>query len=220
MAEALRPPIIEFVGLPGVGKSTIARGLGALLPPTRGPQVPPASRRGSARLYGAAAGLLLSLRPPAANDLHRCFKIIEAHNVYRHGLAAPLLLEQGLIQRLWSAVADRRGFSQQRLEALTRLLAEAPPDVIVRVSTRPETAAARILSRPRGNSRYERMPEAEIIARLGPADAIYATLLELFRQHSRAAILEISGEDPVAENVARVASFVRGALPRLGEERR
>ena len=215
MAEARRHPIIEFVGVPGVGKSTIARSVRNLLPPTLGPQVPPASRRGSPRLYGAAAGLLLSLRPLASNDVHRCFKIIEAHNVYRHGLAAPLLLEQGLIQRLWSAVADRRGYGAAQLEAFTRILAEAAPDVIVHVRTAPATAAARILSRPTGNSRYERMAEAEIIARMAPAAAIYDTLLGLFRQHSAAAILEISGEDPVADNTARIAAFLRGALPAL-----
>ena len=106
-----------------------------------------------------------------------------------------------------------RGQALARLEQA--VLAEAAPDVIVHVRTAPATAAARILSRPTGNSRYERMAEAEIIARMGPAAAIYDTLLGLFRQHSAAAILEISGEDPVADNTARIAAFLRGALPAL-----
>jgi hypothetical protein len=215
MADGPRSAIIEFAGLPGVGKSTIACAFRPLLADVRGPQVPAASRRASARVYGAAASLLLSLRPLSFNDLHRCLKIIEAYNVYRHGLGAPLLLEQGLIQRLWSAIADRTRYSPQMLEAFVGILAEAPPDVIVWVKTAPQIAARRIIARPRGNSRYERMAEPAIIDRLEAAGQVYETLVGLYRRHSGAAILELSGEDPVNGNVARVAAFVRSHIPDL-----
>jgi hypothetical protein len=215
MADRQRSAIIEFAGLPGAGKSTIARGLRPLLPEVLGPQLPPASRRASPRLYAAVLSLGLSLRPLQLNDLHRCLKIIEGYNIYRHGLGAPLLLEQGLIQRLWSAAADRAAYDPVRLEGLVRLLAAAPPDVIVWVRTAPESAAARILTRPHGNSRYERMEERDMVKRLGSADRLYENLIGLYRRHSSAAILELSGEDPVCGNVARVAAFVKAQLPRL-----
>lgn len=215
MADGQRSAIIEFAGLPGAGKSTIARGVRPLLADARGPQVPPASRRGSPRLYGAAASCFLSFRPLAFNDLHRCMKLIEAYNVYRHGRGAPLLLEQGLIQRLWSALVDRTAYNPAKLDAFARILAEAPPDVIVWVKTPPQTSAARILQRPRGNSRYERMSEQTIVEKLVPAGQVYEILIGLYRRHSSAAILEISGEDPVNENVARVAAFLRLHLPGL-----
>jgi thymidylate kinase len=215
MADWPRSAIIEFTGLPGAGKSTIARAFRPLLAEARGPQVPPASRRGSARVYGAAASLFLSVRPLAVNDLHRCLKIIEAYNVYRDGLGVPLLLEQGLIQRLWSALADRMGYSPNKLEAFVGILGEAPPDVIVWVKTAPQTAAQRIIARPRGNSRYERMAEPEITERLEAAGQLYENLIDLYRRHSAAAILELSGEDPVSANVARVAAFVRTHVPGL-----
>jgi hypothetical protein len=216
MADRQRQPIIEFVGVPGAGKSTLTRVFRQGFADTLGPELGAASRLGSARLYAAAAAFFLSLRPLSANDAHRCFKIIEAYNVYRHGLAAPLVLDQGLIQRLWSAVTDRERFSQDRLEALTRILAEAPPDVIVRVNTPPATAAERILSRTGGNSRYERMAREDLVQRLAPANATYDMLVEQFRRHSSVAILEIPGEAPVDENVRRIAEFVRDVLPRLG----
>ena len=215
MADGGRRAIIEFAGLPGAGKSTITRGFRPLMGETRGPQVPPFSRRASPMLYAAAASFFLSLRPLGFNDAHRCLKLIEAYNAYRYGLGAPLLLEQGLIQRLWSTLADRMEYKPEKLEAFVHRLAEAPPDVIVWVKTKPEVAAQRILQRPRGNSRYERMAAPEIIAKLGTAGQVYETLIGLYRRHPAAAILELSGEDPVDENVARVTSFVRAHVPGL-----
>lgn len=215
MPSRRRDPIIEFVGLPGAGKSTITRGLREVYPGMLGPQVPKAPMRGSIGVFASAASLFLSLRPWASNDLNRLSKLIEAHYVYQHGLGAPLLLEQGLIQRLWSAVADRTRCPPQRLAGFAARVAQAGPDVIVWVRVRPETAAARILARPVGNSRYERMPEAEIIRRLGPADEVYEALIALYRLHSPAAIIELSGEDPVSTSVARVASFLKTTLPAL-----
>jgi hypothetical protein len=219
MTDRKRQPVIEFVGVPGAGKSTLVRRLREVFPAMLGPQLPPASRRAGAALYAAAAALFLSIRPLFAYDLNRCFKIIEAHNIYREGLSAPLLLEQGLLQRVWAVIADRRIGSPQRLESFMRLLAEAPPDVIVRINTPPVIAAQRILARRRGNSRYEHMAEADIAARLGPAEAVYDILLAAFRDHSRVAILDVSGEDPIAENVPRIADFVLNALPGLDTAR-
>ena len=215
MASQRRDPIIEFIGVPGAGKSTIARALREIYPGMLGPQVPRAPFRANAQLLAAASLLFLSLRPFAPNDPNRFVKLIEAHYVYRHGLGAPLLLEQGLIQRLWSAVADRRAYSPERLAAFTRLLAGAGPDVIVWVTVDPEIAASRIHARPRGNSRYERMSKDAITAKLGPAAALYETLAALYRQHSGAAILKLSSDAPVAENVALIAQFLQSALPNL-----
>lgn len=202
-------PIIEFVGVPGAGKSTIARALRPLLPPgTLGLQLPPAGFRASPAFLARASAFLLSLRPFEANDLHRMVRLAEAHRVYLRPLPAPLLLEQGIIQRLWALLADRRAYSEAALEALVALLAGAAPDVIVRLRTAPAIAAARIGERPHGNSRYEDMDAATATARLGPADALYDRLVGLYRRHSTAAVIELSGTDTVAHNVARLAAFI------------
>ena len=114
--------------------------------------------------------LLLSLRPWRPNDLHR----LVAHRRGPARLRAtsrsrPLLLEQGLIQRLWAHPRrpPRPSAQQPPRQPHRRRWPSPPPDVIVRVDTPYAVAAARIHARPRGNSRYERLAEAEIIARLG-----------------------------------------------------
>lgn len=218
MATRRREPIIEFVGVPGSGKSTIFRGFRETYPSNLAPQIPRAPCRGSFRLFWSAAVFFLSLRPLELNDLNRFRKIIEGHHVYEKGLSGPLVLEQGLIQRLWSAVVDRSEYRPDRLGSFVKILAEAAPDVIVWVKVRPEIAAKRIVSRPRGNSRYERMEEGLIVDKLEPATELYAQLIGLYRQYSKAAILELSGEEPVSMNVERVADFVRLQLSGVSGE--
>jgi energy-coupling factor transporter ATP-binding protein EcfA2 len=204
-------PIVEFVGVPGSGKSTIARAFRPLLPNAIGLQLPPGAFRGSPSLLAHAAALLMSLRPFRSNDIHRMVRIVEAQRVYAQPLAAPLLLEQGLIQRLWAILADRESFSEIRLDSLIGVMAKTPPDIIVRVNTPYAVAASRIHARPRGNSRYERLAEAEITARLGPADALYDRLVDLYRRHSAAVVIAVPGTDPVEENVARIAACLAEA---------
>lgn len=182
-----------------------------LLPNAIGLQLPPGVFRGSPSLLAHAAALLVSLRPFRSNDIHRMVRIVEAQRVYAQPLAAPLLLEQGLIQRLWAILADRGSFSESRLDSLIGVMAKSPPDVIVRVNTPNAIAASRIHARPRGNSRYERLAEAEIIARLGPANALYDRLVDLYRRHSAAVIIAVPGTDPVEDNVARVAACLADA---------
>lgn len=209
-------PIIEFVGVPGAGKSTIARAFRPLLPHALGLQLPHAPFRGSAALLSSTAAFFLSLRPLEANDLHRMLRLVQAHRVYEQALPAPLVLEQGLIQRLWATMADRAHFSDAKLERLVDVMARAAPDLIVRVRTPHDVAAARIDARPYGNSRYEQMSVANTIVRLGPADALYDRLVNLYRRHSAAAVVEISGTDPVEANVARIAASLGGLRPAAG----
>lgn len=198
-------PIIEFVGVPGAGKSTIARAFRPQLPEALGLQLPRAPFRGSPALLARAAAFFLAIRPLEPNDLHRMARLVQAQHVYEGALPAPLLLEQGVIQRLWATIADRARYSEAKLDRLVEVMAKAAPDLIVRVRTPHDVAAARIGARPHGNSRYERISVADTTARLGPADALYDTLVGLYRRYSAAAVIELSGTDPVEANVARIA---------------
>ena len=111
-------PVIEFVGLPGSGKSTITRALPAEWPNSRSndPAALPLSRR--LAFYRDALPFMLSLRPLAAEDAHRLRKLAAELRYYERPAPAPLVIDQGMIQKLWSILLDRQRYDAAALERL------------------------------------------------------------------------------------------------------
>ena len=201
-------PVIEFVGLPGAGKSTITRALPGSWPTARtaDPAPLPLSRR--LWLYRHALAFMLSLRPLALKDIDRMRRLAAELRFYERGVAGPLVIDQGMIQKLWSILLDRRGYSRAALERLVAALAPPAADLVVWLDTAPETAAVRLVARNGGNARLQKRPEGEMMAGLVAGRTRYVMLLDLYRRHAACRVLELAGSDPVEVNAAKVTAAV------------
>ena len=201
-------PVIEFVGLPGAGKSTITRALPPGWPTSRN-TVPPAlplSRR--LWLYRHALAFMLSLRPLEWKDVGRLGKLAAELRFYDRHAAAPLVIDQGMIQKLWSILLDRRNYSPAALERLVVALGPSAADLVVWLGTPPELAAERLVARNGGNARLQKRSEPEMRSGLVAGQGHYEMLIDLYRRHSACSVLELSGTDPVEVSTARVVAAV------------
>ncbi|HTD46528.1 MAG TPA: hypothetical protein VK881_04595 [bacterium] len=171
--------LVEFVGLPGAGKTTLARAVagrlarrglavknvGSLYPDTswrvrarkmarglRGTLSRPHSayRSGLAVLASGQRSLV-----DAAKAMHNWLfvsSVMEDNGPGEH----VVLLDEGVFQALWSiGYSGRNGALAALLHDLYPLFPR--PDLVVIVDVRPATAAARLAGRPFGGSRLERV---------------------------------------------------------------
>jgi hypothetical protein len=210
-------PVIEFVGLPGAGKSTIARALPTSWPTSRNTDLPvlPLPRR--LNLYRAALPFVMSLRPLEVEDAARLGKLAAELRLYERPAPGPLVIDQGMIQKLWSILYGRRCHGVAELERLVVALGPSAPDLIVRLGTPPDIAAERLATRNGGNSRLQKLASREMKMALVTGRTVYATLMDLYGNHSASRVLELSGTDAVEASAARVVAAVEELT---GENRR
>ena len=201
-------PVIEFVGLPGAGKSTITRALPALWPTSRNtdPAALPFARR--VAFYRHALPFMLSLRPLQAADPMRMTRLADELRFYQRAAEGPLVIDQGMIQKLWSLLLDRTSHSAAALEALVAAFAPSAADLVVWLGTPPEVAAERLLARNGGNSRLQKRAAPDMMQGLVAGEACYAMLMDLLGRHATSRVLRLSGFEPVQESAARVVAAV------------
>ncbi|PZF75538.1 hypothetical protein DK847_16975 [Aestuariivirga litoralis] len=201
-------PVIEFVGLPGAGKSTITRALPAHWPTSRNTDPAPLPLPRRLAVYRAALPFMLSLRPLETMDARRLTRLAAELRFYEREAAGPLVIDQGMIQKLWSLLLDRRSHDPAALDRLVAALAPTAADLIVCLNTPPALAAERLIARNGGNSRLQKRPEDEMRQGLVSGQALYGMLMDLYRHHSAGRVLELSGHDPVEVSAAKVMAAV------------
>jgi len=226
--------VVEFCGLPGAGKSTIARGLVARLrlqgiPTTEvmAPIGPSAGRtarlrrksaviaRGVTSRGGAviATNVGFRSRQTGARDrVARPANLLVVRDAVRRGRAREgvHVLDQGPVQEWWSAALradDARVLAWAAADPAPRA------DLVVRVDAPPDVLAARLARRAERQSRLEGVDgpalEAELARGAGLLDALCEQLVHSPGTH-RPVLIRVEGFGPGA------VDSVGEALRRLG----
>jgi thymidylate kinase len=192
---------VELVGIPGAGKSRLARTLAAGLAErgvtvdqpqsALGPTVPARRRIVRKVAAGGAAAVadatttvrmaraLVRTRQTGPGDLAaRLVQWLVAQHVttaagHRPGVS---LLDEGVFQCLWSM--GLRGDVEPVLRALARSPRAALPDVLVVVEVAPEVALARLRARPSRHSRTQLLGEEEGLAELRHGEQLLTRIVD------------------------------------------
>jgi thymidylate kinase len=176
--------LVEFLGLPGAGKSALSRRVAAELQRRRLPVDEPSrplahdisrasrARRKSLRvalellrhpLDGArAARILAGSRQPSAGECARLlFNWLLVTSLARDARrrAGLHLIDEGLAQGAWSVALEGR--LESALALLAALPAGTAPDVVVVLESSPAAIAARLQSRPEHDTRLDSRLDTE-----------------------------------------------------------
>ncbi len=195
--------IVECVGLPGAGKTTIC-GL-VTAPHGKKGAVPLSAMRADTALLRAAWRIFflsISARPLSLNRLKRGFNLIVFLRHYQFRVRN-ILLDQGLVQKLWSLLQDA-SFSMTRLDRVIASLRLFAPDHLVWIVTPVNLSAQRIAERRHGNSRLDGLPPDEAEARLATTVELLEMLVARFSAASGVNVLKLNGGAPPEANAARI----------------
>lgn len=229
----LGPPLLlEFVGLPGAGKTTIAarlvrelRARGTTCAERRGEREADAGRM---RRHIRRAGDLLrnhdltlallrfaaSVRPVSLTRLTRALKV--AGWGRRLGSLARadvdvVVLDQGPVQDAWSITVPGRRWSEVAMRSAVRRLQTVDiPRVFIFVDVSIDTACDRLQQRPGANSRFDRLSPARTRTWLARYERSLSSVFQYAVAVADAPVLRLDGRLPVEEQCREVAHFIDG----------
>jgi predicted kinase len=230
--------VVEFVGLPGAGKSALSRQVADLLRAEGSTVSEPTARldqSGAAWRTLAKVGYgIISVTASPLNAIRwmRTFVTMKQRGLsdlgrvglnwfFLAGLTRALanrpgvhLLDQGIVQGLWSAAYGAREKTISGREIVAALLASLPPRILVIVvETSPDIVRNRLHARAGGDSRLERdLTGGESDASLTRAIAAFASmqeLVELLERQGAIAVMRVQGEQPGQLQIAAKAVAAR-----------
>jgi len=228
---------VELAGIPGAGKSRLARTLaGGLAGPgivvaqpqnLLGPSIPTGPRlaRKAQACAAAAAGapvttarfvraVLASGQPGPGDVAGRTVQWLVAQHVMARALRRDgvSIVDEGLIQCLWSI--GLRGDVQPVLEAVAASRQVSAPDLVVVVRVPPEVALERLAARRSRHSRIQLLPESDRLAELQRGDRLLGRLVDWWSSEAPASapLLTVAGSDHGAGDRELVMDCVRASL--------
>jgi hypothetical protein len=233
LKRARGPLVVEFVGLPGAGKSTVAARLA-----TRARS----SSWGNRRAVGAGEAQrsthyprlgLFFLRHPdelraalrlAANgsslSLRRLYQVVKYVHVWSYRLALArrrgyevLVLEQGPVQDTWSLMLRGTWPNGTLQSSVSRMiLAAGLPYALVYFDVTAEAAAHRIAQRPTMESRFDHLNPAEAARQLAMEGQRLELLFAGVAERTGAPYLRVDANGPVEDTCARIEEFIAKAV--------
>lgn len=218
--------IVEMFGMPGSGKTTLTHAVSEFVPGNTNSDLSRAwaNQAPGRRLLYIARGLLDLPAVAAAAELALRARILNGEGLFRllrlvakthwiRSQEAPLFLDQGFLQDLWSILycAGRMDPDPALLVRLIRRLYRGADAGIIHLALDAQTAAVRIRGRTNGASRFDGKQEVVVRQSLSSAARLDGALI-------RAAVdagLDVQSLDG-AEPVAALADRMRRALAGRG----
>jgi hypothetical protein len=201
--------VIELAGLPGAGKTTICAQI--TIPHRNKNSVPLTELRLWIDALPFAWHLLLfcaSCYPFSWSRLERTINILALLRCYR-AHERPTVLDQGLVQKIWSILLDAEVYSKALLERVMADIKPFAPRYVVQVETPIEDAASRISQRSHGKSRFDGLTLREIYLNLRTKERLLIELIDLYHHQTGVSVLRLSGLASPYLNALKIDELLR-----------
>lgn len=232
MATPVNPLVVEFIGLPGGGKTTICCQAAERL---SADGVHVAQRKEyyewlrkcslinkiEARTWGYLKRLPIAvqfLRYLSRRCPHQKLRFSYGHKVVlnhayfekflRTACYEVCLLEQWTLQSVWSLGITCEETNGAALMPIARAIVAADPHLYIYSHLPPEVAALRIASRSHGASRFDRYEYPEIEQQLRQFRHLFEPILQVIEEQKRP-LLYLNTTEPVEEQVYQVVNWVK-----------
>lgn len=203
--------IIECAGLPGAGKTTVCQMV--KVPHGGKGSVPLSHLRLNQAIMAAAwrvIGLCATVRPFRLDRLKRSFNLIVFLRHYKDRERI-ILLDQGIVQKLWSILADAEPISEKALTGVLSSLAPFAPDLLIWFDTPSNDATDRMSARREGRSRYDRLEKSEAALLLQQRTELLRMLAERICSAAGIEMLVFNGDTAPEANAARIDGLLDAA---------
>jgi len=224
--------VVEFLGLPGTGKTTLVARLSELL---ESGEETVSTRKDINQWSGQISiicKLLFVLRHPffIGHYFYHAVRFLRTLNPLGNGIAmrtlrspvidiylnefiknsksSLVLLDQGSLQNIWSIAAFSKSFGGKALKTFFNVVIKGShyPHVYVYLNSSTELAASRVTQRRHGDSRFDDMDRDSMSEGLRTSSPVMCHLAEMLKS-SESRLLVLDAESDIDEKAKQIINF-------------